>query len=117
MIAKRIRERCEQFARDENVYECGHPENGDYVKVESLVSLCSELLAEKDQEIAYLNMRVDALRRFLCSKVEKTEQYQQLMAQAVRFAQYIYTTNNIFSQMPIYKEAELFLKEHHDTRG
>lgn len=47
----------------------------------------AKALAEKDQEIAYLTMRVDALRRWLCQKVTKSEQYQQLMEKAIRFAQ------------------------------
>ena len=81
----------------------------------------TDKLALKDREIAHLEEKVAHYDRWLSAGVYFTgEEYQeqvykprqQLMAQAVRFSQYIYTTNNIFSQMPIYLEAEAFLKEH-----
>ena len=85
------------------------------------VSRLEQALVEKDREIAHLEEKVAHYDRWLSAGVYFTgEEYQeqvykprqQLMAQAVRFSQYIYTTNNIFSQMPIYLEAEAFLKEH-----
>lgn len=61
-----------------------------------------QALAEKDaqlskagEEIAYLNMRVDAIRRWLSKKIStgeaKDAAYQQLMEKAVRFADMIRT--------------------------
>lgn len=69
-----------------------------------------QAMAEKDREIAYLNARVEALRKFLCEKVEQTEPYQQLMAQAVRFAAYI-QDEFTYDDDPRFVEAQAFLKE------
>lgn len=40
-----------------------------------------DAMDRKEQEIACLNTRVDALQRYLCAKVEKTDQYHQLIAE------------------------------------
>lgn len=142
MSARRIRERCEQFARDENVYECWHPENGDYVKVDSLVSLYSELLAEKDAEIARWKARswddnvkfiAEAKENLLKEYIRLTELYgeqkheirklkssnQQLMTLAIRFAERLASMDkgssvhwNDVDDFLKSPEAQAFLKEH-----
>ena len=43
-----------------------------------------DAMDRKEQEIACLNTRVDALQRYLCAKVEKTDQYHQLIAEKER---------------------------------
>lgn len=87
--------------------------------------IINKALAEKDRAISaavtsaysqgYVDGKKEVQVELLAQIAEKDLAYQQLMAQAVRFAQYIMTIDD--STWASYKEAEAFLKEHHGTQA
>lgn len=77
-----------------------------------------------DEFTAKMVRRVDALEQALAEKDREIQQIREhefqrgyregesvMLDKAVRFAQYIFTTNNIYTQNPVYKEAQSFLEE------
>lgn len=97
--------------------------HGDVVgmgMVENEIARLEQALVEKDRKLKDYMSAVDADQRvaeqqwdeLIDNLAEQDRKYRQLMAQAVRFAQYVFTTSNLYSQNPVYEEAQTFLKEH-----